>query len=134
MPSNVSVHDALDRATGPRRDEVNELLELFEGVTHLPPVVWGDRIVGFGQYAYGNDRGREGIAPRIGFASGSRHTLYLIAGFAERWPDLLERLGSHRTSVGCLYLTRLAAVNQEVLRELLQRSLSAVREAEAASE
>lgn len=128
MPSDTSVDEALDRATGPRRGEAAELLELFERVTQRPPVVWGERIVGFGQYAYAYDSGREGIAPEIAFASGSKHTLYLVEGFAERWPDLLERLGPHRTSPACLYLNRLSAVDQDALRELLDRSLAVVRD------
>ena len=72
MPSDTSVDEALDRATGPRRGEVTELLELFEHVAQRPPVVWAERIVGFGQYAYAYDSGREGIAPEIAFASGSK--------------------------------------------------------------
>ncbi|KTR74312.1 hypothetical protein NS234_19280 [Microbacterium oxydans] len=132
MPSDTSVDEALDRATGPRRGEVTELLELFEHVAQRPPVVWAERIVGFGQYAYAYDSGREGIAPEIAFASGSKHTLYLVEGFAERWPDLLERLGPHRTSSACLYLTRLSAVDQDVLRELLDRSLAVIRDVHGA--
>ncbi|MCA0296939.1 MAG: DUF1801 domain-containing protein [Actinobacteria bacterium] len=134
MPSDTSVGEALDRATGPRRDEVAELLELFEGVAQRPPVVWADRIVGFGQHSYAYDSGREGIAPEIAFASGAtRHTLYLVEGFAERWPDLLEVLGPHRTSTACLYLTRLSTVDRDVLRDLLERSLCAVRDSRGAS-
>ena len=114
MPSDTSVDEALDRATGPRRGEVTELLELFEHVAQRPPVVWAERIVGF--------------APEIAFASGSKHTLYLVEGFAERWPDLLERLGPHRTSSACLYLPRLSGVDQDALRELLDRSLAVIRD------
>ena len=128
MPSDTSVDEALDRATGPRRDEVNDLLELFQDVTQQTPVVWADRIVGFGQYEYAYDSGREGIAPEIAFASGAKHTLYLVEGFADRWPDLLDRLGPHRTSTACLYLTRLSAVDRDVLREILVRSLAVVRD------
>ena len=128
MPSDTTVDEALDRATGPRRDEVNDLLELFQDVTQQTPVVWADRIVGFGQYEYAYDSGREGIAPEIAFASGAKHTLYLVEGFAERWPDLLDRLGPHRTSTACLYLTRLSAVDRDVLREILERSLATVRD------
>ncbi len=128
IPSGTRVDEALDRATGPRRDEAPELLELFQDVTQQPPVVWADRIVGFGQYEYAYDSGREGIAPEIAFASGAKHTLYLVEGFADRWPDLLDRLGPHRTSTACLYLTRLSTVDRDVLREILERSLAAVRE------
>jgi hypothetical protein len=39
----------------------------------------------------------------------------------------MGRLGPHRSSKACLYLTRLAGVDLEVLRELVQRSLDETR-------
>jgi hypothetical protein len=36
----------------------------------------------------------------------------------------MDRLGSHRASKVCLYLTRLTGVDRSALRELLERSLA----------
>ena len=81
-------------------------------------------------YEYRYESGHGGSAPLLGFAPGAaRHTIYLSAGFAERWADLLDRLGPHRASKACLYLTRLSAVDLDVLRELLERSLADTRQA-----
>ncbi len=126
-PSDTPVEVALDKATGPRRAEADELVALLEEITGEQPVVWAGRIVGFGEYEYRYDSGRSGRAPKIGFATGAKHTIYLVNGFAERWPDLLENLGAHRASTGCLYLTRLANVDRDVLRILLERSLGETR-------
>lgn len=114
----------LDRATGPRRAEADELLALHAEVTGAEPVVWAGRIIGFGAVDYRHESGRGGIVPVLAFAPGaSRHTIYLAEDFAERWPELLARLGKHRSSKVCLYLTRLADVDRDVLRELLQRTV-----------
>ena len=110
-----------------RRRDAETLLALFSRATGLEPELRGT-IIGYGEYHYRYDSGREGIAPEIAFASGATHTLYLVEGFAERWPDLLDRLGPHRTSTACLYLTRLSAVDRDVLREILERSLATVRD------
>ena len=110
-----------------RRRDAETLLALFSRATGLEPELRGT-IIGYGEYHYRYDSGREGIAPEIAFASGAKHTLYLVEGFAERWPDLLDRLGPHRTSTACLYLTRLSAVDRDVLREILERSLATVRD------
>lgn len=127
-PSDLPVEAALDRATGPRRSEADELLELFAEVTGHDPVVWAGRIVGFGESTYSYSSGHSGIAPELAFASGAReHTIYLVAGFADRWPDLLSELGKHRASKACLYLTRLTDVDRGVLRSLLERSLEQTR-------
>lgn len=125
-PSDLPVTPVLDRASGPRRAEADELLELFREVSGAEPVVWAGRILGFGRYEYRYDSGHGGIAPLLAFAPGpSNHTIYLPTGFAERWPELLEKLGKHRNSKACLYLTRLSSVDRSVLRELLECSLQA---------
>ena len=70
--------------------------------------------------------GHSGRAPLLAFAPGAtKHTLYLVPAFAERWPELLAQLGPHRASKGCLYLTRLTGIDRAVLRTLLERSLDA---------
>lgn len=125
-PTGEPLAQVLDRATGPRRAEVDELLELHEHVSGQSPVVWAGRIVGFGEYEYRYDTGHSGRAPVLAFAPGaSRHTIYLAPDFATRWPDVLEKLGPHKASKACLYLTRLTKVDSDVLAELLELSRQA---------
>lgn len=127
-PSDLPASEVLDRVTGPRRAEAEELLELHRELSGAEPVVWAGRIIGFGEVEYRYESGHGGRMPELAFATGSaKHTLYLVPGFAERWPDLLERLGPHRASKGCLYLTRLSKVDRAVLREILERCLAETR-------
>lgn len=124
-PSGQPVEEILQRATGLRRAEAEELLALLGEISGEPPVVWAGRIIGFGEYEYRYESGHGGRAPLLAFAPGpAKHTVYLTNDFAERWPDLMERLGKHRSSKACLYLPRLAVVDRDVLRELLERSLA----------
>ncbi|WP_053384004.1 DUF1801 domain-containing protein [Leucobacter celer] len=123
-PSDMPVAEVLDRATGPRRAEADELLALHAEISGEQPVVWAGRIIGFGEYEYRYESGRGGRAPLLAFAPGSaRHTIYLPNHFSERWPDLMADLGTYRASKVCLYLTRLTGVDRSVLRALLERSL-----------
>lgn len=124
-PSDQPVAEVLDRATGPRRAEADELLAIFGEVSGEPPIVWAGRIIGFGEYRYRYESGRTGLSPRPAFASGpAKHTIYLPEHFAERGSDLLSRLGPHDASKVCLYLKRLTGVDRGVLRELLERTLA----------
>ncbi|WP_454300218.1 DUF1801 domain-containing protein [Salana multivorans] len=127
-PSDLPVADVLDKVTGPRREEAEELLALHQEVTGATPVVWAGRIIGFGEHEYRYESGHGGRIPELAFAPGAtKHTVYLSTGFAERWPDLLAQLGPHRASKACLYLTRLTKVDRDVLRALLERSLAETR-------
>lgn len=125
-PSDVSVTEVLDRIAEPRRSEAYELLALHEAVSGETPVVWANRIIGFGRYEYRYDSGHSGVAPLLGFASNNtKHTIYLEESFTEKWPDLMVKLGPHKASKVCLYLTRLSKIDTAVLRELLKRSMAA---------
>lgn len=125
-PSDMPVADVLDRVSGVRRTDADELLALLGEISGERPVVWAGRIIGFGEYEYRYESGHSGRSPLLAFAPGSaKQTIYLMNDFSERWPDLLAQLGPHRASKACLYLTRLAGVDRAVLRTLLERSLAA---------
>ncbi|MFC7765273.1 hypothetical protein [Leucobacter soli] len=62
-PSDIPVDEVLDRATGPRRAEAEELLALHREVSGAAPVVWAGRIIGFGEYEYRYESGHGGRAP-----------------------------------------------------------------------
>jgi hypothetical protein len=124
-PSGQPVAEVLDRATGPRRDEADELLAMLGEVSGERPVVWAGRIIGFGEYEYRYESGHSGSSPLLAFAPGpAKHTIYLVNDFSQRWPELMARLGPHRASKACLYLTRLTGVDRGALRRLLELSLA----------
>jgi hypothetical protein len=84
--------------------------------------MWGPSIIGFGQYHYIHDSGREGDMPRIAFSPRKPAlTLYLSDGYPQ-YDALMNRLGKYSSSVACLYITRLEDVDLGVLEELARRS------------
>lgn len=98
------------------------LLDMFSAIAQEPPRMWGASLVGFGQYHYQYDSGREGDFFRLGFSPRKQAlTVYIMPGFGE-YEALLDRLGKHRTGKSCLYINKLADVELEVLRELAEAS------------
>jgi hypothetical protein len=109
-----------------RRDDCREVLQLMREATGSEPKMWGSAIVGFGTYRYKYDSGREGDWPIISFSPRKDNlTLYIAAGI-ERFPDLLSKLGKHKTGKGCLYVKKLEDVDLSVLRTLLQEAVEAM--------
>lgn len=107
-----------------RRHDCQTILDLMREVTGEEPRLWGENIVGFGDYHYKYASGREGDWFKIGFAPRKRNlTIYLNYGFGED-PELMERLGKHKTGAACLYVNKLQDVDLEVLREVIRRSLA----------
>ena len=103
-----------------RRDDAEAVCALMAEVTGVPPRMWGSSIVGFGTYHYRYASGREGDWPPVGLSPRKQSlTIYLSAGL-DRYADQLARLGPHSTGRSCLYVKRLADVDQAVLRDIVR--------------
>ncbi len=128
-PTDVPVADFIAAVPDARRrEEAQALCALMTEVTGEPPVMWGTSIVGFGRYTYVNTTKKTADWPIIGFSPRkAKLTIYIMPGF-EGEPELMARLGKHTTGVSCLYLNRLADVDQEVLKALAERSVAWMRE------
>jgi hypothetical protein len=103
-----------------RRDDAEAVCELMTEVTGVPPRMWGGSIVGFGTYHYRYASGREGDWPPVGLSPRKQSlTIYLSTGL-DRYADRLDSLGPHTIGKSCLYVKRLADVDQAVLRDLVR--------------
>lgn len=121
----VSVDDYIATvADANQRADAEKIRALMERLSGELAKMWGPSIIGFGSYHYRYESGREGDMCRIGFSPRKGQTaLYLIDGF-EGQPELMARLGKHKTGKSCLYVKRLSDVDGDVLEELCRRSLA----------
>jgi uncharacterized protein YdhG (YjbR/CyaY superfamily) len=100
----------------------------MQQVTKAPPKMWGSSIVGFGDYTYRYETGRELEWFLVGFSPRKEAlTLYLMPG-SPKFAEALEDLGKYKTGKGCLYLKRLEDVNQRALKALVQESVKRAKE------
>ncbi len=103
-----------------RRADGKAVCAMMQEITGEPPVLWGPSIIGFGKYHYKYASGHQGDAPMVGFSPRKQAlTLYVLL---EPFPDLLAKLGKFKTSKACLYINSLKDVDEQVLRELIDRS------------
>ena len=95
------------------------LRAMMTEVTGEKAVMWGENIVGFGQYQYQYANGDYGDWPRIGFSPRkAKLSLYGLTN-AITAPELLSQLGKHKLGKGCLYINKLEDIDLVVLRELM---------------
>jgi len=129
QPTEADVEAFLNAVQDPRRrDDAHTLCRLLADVTGEPAVLWGPSIVGFGAYSYRYPSGHEGTSALVGFSPRkSNLVVYLVGGFEDRYPGLVEQLGPHKAGKGCLYLKQLADVDLDVLRRLIERSIAVHR-------
>jgi len=127
-PTQVSVAAFIDAITDQtRRVDAEALVKLMQSASGEKPKMWGPSIIGFGSCHYKYDSGREGDMPLIGFSPRkAASVLYGVIGFSGA-EALLAKLGKHTTGKGCLYIKKLADVDQKVLESLVVKSFAAKR-------
>ena len=123
-PRNESVAAYLAAIEDPeRRRDCRAVAALMRKASGAKAERWGRVIVGFGRVTQAYANGKTAEWPAIAFAPGTRElTLYLHCS-APAGLALLKQLGPHRRSKACLYLKRLADVDVDVLRRLIEASL-----------
>ena len=113
--------DSVENET--RRRDALTINQMMIRLSGEEPMMWGGSIVGFGKYAYRNRSGKENTWMKIGFSPRKQSlTLYIMDGFGD-YDSLLGDLGPHSTGKSCLYIKDLSKVDQEVLEDLITRSL-----------
>lgn len=112
-----SIEDENKRADSYKINQIMEELSGAEGK------MWGDSIIGYGNYHYTYKSGKEGNWFYCGFSPRKQAiTLYIMTGFSH-YQEVLDRIGKYKTGKACLYIKRLSDVDEEVLKELISSSI-----------
>jgi hypothetical protein len=111
----------------PRRADAEALLKLMQKATGEKPKLWGPSIIGFGSYHYQYETGREGDMPVVGFSPRKPATVLYGLHAAPDAEEMLAKLGKHATGKGCVYIKKLADVDQKTLAALIKKSATATR-------
>lgn len=121
QPTDVSVESFLATVSQQRAGEARQIMEIMQRITNEPATMWGPSIIGFGSVHYKYESGREGDMPLLGFSPRKASlTIYFMEGF-DTYVDELARLGPHKTSKACLYITKLEKIDAAVLAEMLEK-------------
>jgi Domain of unknown function (DU1801) len=124
-----SVIEFIENVDSPKkREDAYKLLDIFTETTGYPAKMWGPSIIGFGRYHYKYESGHEGDAPLVGFSPRkAKISLYFAPGDSER-EELLYNFGKHTTGKACVYINKIADIDVEVLKELINQSVKFLKE------
>lgn len=124
-----SVIEFIENVDSPKkREDAYQLLDIFTKTTGFQAKMWGPSIIGFGSYHYKYKSGHEGDAPLVGFSPRkAKISLYFATGDAKR-EELLQKFGKHTTGKACVYINKVADINIDVLKELINQSVKFLQE------
>lgn len=127
--TSKSVPDFLNSLEDPlKKEDCLTLTAMMEELSGSKPKMWGDSIIGFGDYHYKYASGREGDWFLVGFSPRKQSLSIYIMGYLEFYQEILAELGKHKHGKGCLYIKRLEDVDQDVLRDLISTSIKQLKE------
>ena len=133
-PTDASVADFINAVENKRRrEDAIVLADLFKQTSGYDPVMWGESIIGYGQYRYKYKSGREGEWMLTGFSPRKAHqVIYLMGCYVDDGFDeqelLFSKLGKHKMGASCLYINKLSDIDISVLEELIKRSCALMRD------
>lgn len=123
--SAAAIIDAIEEPE--KRNDAIQLLQLMKKATGEEPVIWGGSMIGFGNYHYKYDSGREGDWFITGFSPRKREfSVYIMSGF-NSYPELMEKLGKYKTGKSCLYIKRMSDIDSTTLTKLVEESVKYIR-------
>ncbi len=126
--NDTSVEDFINSIDQPiRKADGLKLLQLFKEETGESPVMWGDNIVGFGKFKYKYPSGKEMEWFPVGFSPRKQAlSIYIMLENSELEP-FLAKLGKHKKAKGCLYISKMSEVNEEIFREMIRTSINLIQ-------
>jgi len=127
--TNSSVIEFIENVESPKkREDAYKLLDIFTEVTGFKAKMWGPSIIGFGTYHYKYESGHEGNAPLVGFSPRkAKISLYFATGDTKRG-ELLKDFGKHTTGKACVYINKVADIDVNVLKALINQSIRFLKE------
>lgn len=126
-PTSASVEDFINTVKDEqKRKDSFVVLEMMKKASGEEPKMWGSSLIGFGNVRLKSpNTGREVDWLRIGFSPRKANLSLYITGDIKRHDAALKKLGKHKTGVGCLYINKLADIDINVLKEMIDASLKA---------
>ena len=129
--NDASVTDFINSfaETEQKRKEGFELLKIMENYTGYPAKMWGATMIGFGSYHYKSERSKqEGEWPLVGFSPRKAAiSLYVYMGTPVH-EALLKDLGKFKMGKGCIYVNKLADIDIEVLKKMMNETIRCLKE------
>ena len=127
MPDNKSPEDFLASLDDETLKDSKVLSGIMHRISGYEPKLWNVGTLGFDEYHYKYESGREGDCFIIGFyPRKGKITIYLMDG-TTRYSKLLAELGKHTTTGYCVVIKRLSDIELPILEKIVQQSYDHIK-------
>lgn len=110
-----------------KKQDSFRLITLMQQWSGFEPKMWGPTMIGFGKYHYKYASGHEGDSMLIGFSPRKAAFSLYVASTGDNNKELLMQLGKFKMGKACIYISKLADINLDVLEKLSKATIQYVR-------
>ncbi len=123
--NNASVSKYLDKAAASEeiRADCERIIAMMSKATKAEPMMWGNSIVGFGSFVYRYQNGKALDWMLCGFSPRKANISLYLFGHFPGFNEMLAAMGKHSCGKGCLYVKRLADIDEKILQKLITESV-----------
>ena len=125
--NEASVEDFLNSISDDtKRKDSFAILEMMKKASKAEPKMWGSSMIGFGLKRYKSPAtGREVDWFKMGFSPRKANLSLHLTIDIKKHSGAIEKLGKHKTGVGCLYINKLDDVDLKVLKGMVETAWKA---------
>ena len=110
-----------------RHADCRTLVKIMEKATGHKAAMWGTAIVGCGSHPIVYANGDVLDWPIAAFSPRKNALTIYGTRAAPKFATLIKKLGKHKMGGGCLYIKKLADVDEEILAELIKAAAVAAK-------
>ena len=121
-PTSSSVEEFIHSISDEqKRKDSFTILKLMKEASGEEPKMWGASLIGFGNKRYKSPKtGREVDWFVLGFSPRNANFSLHLGLDVQQHSKALEKLGKHKTGVGCLYINKLTDIDLFILKGMIE--------------
>ncbi len=121
VANDSSVTDFIESVADPAQQaDTKTLVQMFSRISGKKPVMWGAAIIGFGSVSLTYASGRPVDWLQVGFSPRKGKISLYVTFDAQELTSQFPNLGKYAIGKGCIYIKRLADVDQDELEKLVK--------------
>jgi hypothetical protein len=119
-----NVKSFLNSVEDPKRKEDSlKIYQFINKLTNWKPKMYGDNIVGYGNYSYLTKSGCKGDWFNIGFSPRKNYLAIYIVPYLDESEELLKKIGKAKCGKSCINVTKLENIDLKILEKLIKLSI-----------
>lgn len=107
-----------------KKEDSLELLKFFQEKTNEKGNMWGESIIGFGEFHYKTKSNCESDWFRVGFSPRKSYISLYVVPYLKEQEKLIKRIGKAKVGKSCINIKTIDDIDLKILEKLITLSMN----------